>query len=293
MPGIAEKAFRFEGADGHPVAAWMWSKPVPARAVLQVAHGMGEHARRYKPALEALMDAGIVVYANDHRGHGQTAPSEKQFGDFGPAGFAALPDDMARLAARARAEHPGLPLILLGHSMGSFATQLYLLDHSRDIDGVVISGSAALDMLASALPADPDAPALDTFNGAFQPERTPFDWLSRDERHVDAYIADPFCGFSATPSSMQSMMAALARTLDPSALAEIRRDLPVYIFSGDRDPVGGPDLAFLRPLAERYAALGLDVTTDFYKDGRHEMLNEINRDEVVANLKAWIEKVMA
>lgn len=293
MSAIEEKAFRFNGADGHSVAAWVWSKPVPTRAVLQVAHGMGEHALRYKPALEPLMDAGIVVYANDHRGHGQTASSAKDLGDFGPSGFTALVDDMARLTARARADHPGKPLILLGHSMGSFATQLYLLDHSRDIDGVVISGSAALDQLAAALPTDPDAPALENFNAAFEPARTPFDWLSRDTAHVDAYIADPFCGFSASPSSMQSMMGALVRTLDPGALAQIRRDLPVYIFSGDKDPVGGPDLAFLRPLADRYIALGMDVTTDFYKDGRHEMLNEINRNEVVANLKNWIEKVIA
>lgn len=293
MSVIEEKSFRFNAVDGHAVAAWAWSKPVPARAVLQVAHGMGEHALRYKLALEPLMDAGIIVYANDHRGHGQTAASEKDLGDFGPSGFVALVDDMVRLTALARAENPGLPLILLGHSMGSFATQLYLLDHSRDIDGVVISGSAALDMLVATLPADPDTPALESFNAGFEPARTPFDWLSRDMAHVDAYIADPFCGFSATPASMQSMMAALARTLDPMALAAIRRDLPVYIFSGDKDPVGGPDLAYLRPLAERYIALGMDVKTDFYKDGRHEMLNETNRAEVVANLKNWIEKVIS
>lgn len=293
MSGIEEKDFRFAGADGQPVAGWRWSKPMPARAVLQVAHGMGEHARRYKQALKPLMDAGIVVYANDHRGHGLTAPSKEALGSFGAGGFTALVDDMARLTMRARAENPGLPLILLGHSMGSFASQLYVLDHSAAIDGLVISGSAALDQLAAALPSDPDAPALESFNGAFQPERTPFDWLSRDDGQVDAYIADPLCGFSAAPASMQSMMEALVRTFDPAALAQIRKDLPVYFFSGDKDPVGGPDLAFLRPLVERYRSLGLDATSDFYKDGRHEMLNEINRTEVVQNLGRWIEKVIA
>lgn len=294
MSGIEEQAFRFEGADGHSVAAWAWSKPVPARAVLQIAHGMGEHARRYKQALEPLMDAGIVVYANDHRGHGQTAPTRNDLGDFGPAGFTALVDDMVRLTARARAENPGLPLILLGHSMGSFATQLYILDHSNEIDGVVLSGSAALDLLATALPAAPEASGLSAFSGLFQPARTPFDWLSRDEAQVDAYIADPLCGFSVMPASMQSMMMiALTRTVDPAALAQIRRDLPVYIFSGDKDPVAGPDLAFLRPLVDRYRALGLAVSSDFYSGGRHEMLNETNRAEVVDNLRRWIEKVIA
>src|SRR3546814_1798422 len=97
MSAIEEKAFRFNGADGHSVAAWVWSKPVPTRAVLQVAHGMGEHALRYKPALEPLMDAGIVVYANDHRGHGLTAPTPDHYGDFGAGGFPALVSDMAKL----------------------------------------------------------------------------------------------------------------------------------------------------------------------------------------------------
>ena len=103
MSGIEEKEFRFAGADGHPVAAWRWSKPVRARAVLQVAHGMGEHARRYKQPLEPLMDAGIVVYANDHRGHGLTAPSKEALGTFGAGGFTALVDDQETLFGPVRA----------------------------------------------------------------------------------------------------------------------------------------------------------------------------------------------
>jgi len=291
MSAIEEKAFRFAGEDGHEVAAWQWSKPGPVRAVLQVAHGMGEHARRYKDKLEPLMDAGIVVYANDHRGHGLTAPTENDYGDFGALGFPSLVSDMARLSARAREENPGVPLILMGHSMGSFAAQLYALLHSEDIDGLVISGSAALDKVVEVLPADPDAPALDAFNGAFEPARTPFDWLSRDEAEVDAYIADPMCGFSVTPASMQSMVVALLPTADPGEVRRIREDLPVYFFSGDKDPVGGPDLAFLTTLIDRYKARGLKVTTNIYKGGRHEMLNETNRDEVVANLQNFIEGV--
>lgn len=289
MRGIEEKAFQFKGEDGHGVAAWRWSKPVPARAVLQVAHGMGEHARRYKPKLEPLMDAGIVIYANDHRGHGVTAPTPDHYGDFGPDGFPALVSDMAKLTAIARAENPDLPLALLGHSMGSFAAQLYAIRHSQMIDGLVISGSAALDRVVAVLPADPDAPALDAFNGAFEPVRTSFDWLSRDEAEVDLYIADPMCGFSVTPASMQSMVEVLLPTADAAEIMKIRSDLPVYFMSGDKDPVGGPNLDFLKTLVDRYAARGLAVTKDFYKDGRHEMLNETNRDEVVANLRAFVE----
>lgn len=293
MSGIEEKAFQFEGEDGHAVAAWRWSKPVPARAILQVAHGMGEHARRYKPKLEPLMDAGIIVYANDHRGHGLTAPTPDRYGDFGPGGFSTLVSDMAKLTALARAENPGLPLVLLGHSMGSFAAQLYAIHHSQIIDGLVISGSAALDRVVAVLPSDPDAPALDAFNGAFEPARTPFDWLSRDEAEVDLYIADPMCGFSVTPASMQPMAEVLLPTADAAEIMKIRTGLPVYFMSGDKDPVGGPNLDFLKTLVDRYAARGLTVTKNFYKDGRHETLNEINRGEVVTDLRAFIETVIA
>lgn len=292
MAGIEETAFRFTGADEHPVAAWRWSKPVPVRAVLQVAHGMGEHARRYKPKLEALMDAGVVVYANDHRGHGLTAPTPDQYGDFGAGGFPALVDDMALLTRRIRTDNPGTPVILMGHSMGSFAAQLYALHHSDAIDGLAISGSSALDLVAAVLPSDPDAPALEVFNGAFEPARTPFDWLSRDEAEVDAYIADPMCGFSVTPASMRSMVEALLPTAEPDALKKIRADLPVYFFSGVMDPVGGPELSFLKTLVERYAARGLKVNADFYEGGRHEMLNEINRSDVVANLLKFVERTI-
>ncbi|MDO8289541.1 MAG: alpha/beta fold hydrolase [Parvibaculum sp.] len=293
MSGITEKAFRFKGADGHSVAAWRWSKPVPVRAVLQIAHGMGEHSLRYKSKLEALMDAGIVIYANDHRGHGATAPTPAHYGDFGASGFPALVSDMALLTAIAREENPDVPVILLGHSMGSFAAQLYVIDHSHEIDGLVISGSSAMDEIVKVLPADPDAPALDAFNGAFEPARTPFDWLSRDEAEVDAYVADPMCGFSVTPDSMGSMVVALLPTAEDGALKKIRADLPVYFFSGDKDPVGGPDLAFLNVLVDRYAARGLKVSKDFYKGGRHEMINETNRNEVVANLRKFIEGISA
>lgn len=289
MVEIREDAFHLEAQDGTRVAAWRWSKPVPVRAILQVAHGMGEHSMRYKSKLEALMDAGIVVYANDHRGHGLTAASHEHYGDFGAGGFPALASDMRLLTDKARADNKNVPLFLMGHSMGSFAAQLYAIDHSSCIDGLIISGSSALDLVAAVLPTDPDAPALDAFNGAFEPARTPFDWLSRDEREVDAYMADPMCGFSVTPSSMQSMIEALLPTASEASVAKIRRDLPVYFFSGDKDPVGGPDLSFLKVLVERYRARGLHVTSDYYSGGRHEMLNETNSAEVVANLKNWIE----
>ncbi|HEY1630959.1 MAG TPA: alpha/beta hydrolase [Rhizomicrobium sp.] len=287
MP-IHDREFSFAGADGTAIHAYRWSSDAPVRGVLQVAHGMGEHALRYREPFTPLIASGIVVYANDHRGHGRTAPDNH--GDFGPGGFGALSEDMAVLTARARGENPGKKLVLLGHSMGSFALQLYLLDHSGEIDGAVLSGSAALDLLAQSGSA---GGGLEAFNAAIENPRTKFDWLSRDPKEVDKYLADPMCGFSAAPSSMESMFGALMRTMDPAALKAIRSDLPIYVFSGDEDPVNGR-LAYLAPLVERYRAAGVkDVTADFYKGGRHEMLNETNRDEVVGNLKRWVDRVIA
>jgi alpha-beta hydrolase superfamily lysophospholipase len=287
---IHDHEFHFNGADGEKIIAYRWSSDAPVRGVLQLAHGMGEHALRYREKLAPIIESGIAVYTNDHRGHGRTAKSKETFGDFGPGGFPALVSDMLALTRLARAENPGKPLILLGHSMGSFALQIYLVDHSREIDGAVLSGSAALDLLAAS---GTVGGGLEAFNAGFQNPRTPFDWLSRDEAEVDKYLADPMCGFSVNEAGMGSMFGALARTFDPDSLKSIRSDLPIYLFSGDKDPVNG-NLAYLAPLADRYRSAGVrNVTTDFYKGGRHEMLNETNRDEIVGNLARWIDRVIA
>lgn len=282
-----ERAFEFKGTDGTRIAAYHWPAEGKVRAVLQISHGMGEHAQRYLAPMQRLRQAGISIYAEDHRGHGRTARDASALGDFGPGGFAGIVDDMAVLSRLARAENPGCKLFLLGHSLGSFALQIYLVSHAGLIDGAILSGSAALDMLP---PPNPEAGGLEAFNAPFEPARTKFDWLSRDEKEVDAYVADPLCGFSANPASMVSIFGAAAVLFEPGALERIRKDLPVYLFAGDKDPLNG-GLAFLSPLVERYRAAGLsDVSTDFYPGGRHEMLNETNRAEVVSRLLLWIER---
>jgi len=282
-----EGNFTFDGADGSKIFTYRWLPSGRVRGVLQVSHGMGEHALRYREPLQPLIDAGIAIYANDHRGHGRTARDKKDLGDFGASGFAGVVDDMARLSRIARQENPGKKLILLGHSMGSFAAQIYVVDHSDLVDGFILSGSAAFEMLQN------PRGGLSTIGEGMGKTRTPFDWLSRDEKEVDAYIADPLCGFTVNDASRASMFAAGAAAVDPKALARIRKDLPFYIFAGDKDPINA-DLSRLWPLVERYKAAGvIDITTDFYPGGRHEMLNETNRDEVVANLKNWIERVIA
>jgi alpha-beta hydrolase superfamily lysophospholipase len=281
----------YKSADGTKIVAYRWDPEGPPRAAVQLTHGMGEHARRYDHVARALNDVGFVVYAQDHRGHGASADPGTHW-NLGQGGWAALVDDIGLLSAKIRADHPDLPLILLGHSMGSFAVQQYLFDHSADADGVVLTGTAAIDLLEGAL--DLDQPIdLAMFNAPFQPARTDYDWLSRDEAIVDAYVADEWCGFGIDTASARAMFLGARRGADPAQVAAIRSNLPVYIAVGQSDPVNG-GLALLTPLTDRYKAAGLtDVTVRIYPDARHEILNETNRDEIIAELNGWLDRVVS
>jgi alpha-beta hydrolase superfamily lysophospholipase len=288
---MASSTLQYQSADGTSITAYRWDPDGAPRAAIQLAHGMGEHARRYGKTAAALNKAGFVVYAQDHRGHGATADPEK-LGDLGAAGWTGLVDDIGGLSAQIKAEHPGLPLVLAGHSMGSFALQQYLLDHSGDADAAVLTGTAVIDLLEPAL--DLDEPLdLAVFNAPFEPARTAFDWLSRDEAEVDAYVADPFCGFGIDPESGKAMFVGARRMADPAQVGRMRASLPVYIAVGDADPVNG-GLTLLTPLTERYQGAGLtDVTVKIYPGARHEIFNETNASEVTADLITWLDAVLA
>lgn len=282
--------FRLTSSDGLCLSCARWDSRSPPRAIVQIAHGMGEHMGRYVPTIEVLVAAGITVYANDHRGHGLTARSRAHFGEFGQGGFDLLVQDMARLGELASDENPDIPLILLGHSMGSFAAQSYAIDHSHEIDGLILSGSGALDGLARAKIMAPTGSNL--LNAAFEPARTPFDWLSRDDAVVDAFLADPLCFAELRPEALESFLGTAPRLSDPTELRRIRRGLPVYLLSGSDDPVG-QRLRGLDLLINRYRDAGLDdVSFDFYPNGRHEVLNEINRYQVQTRLLGWISRLL-
>jgi alpha-beta hydrolase superfamily lysophospholipase len=299
MP-VPSSRFSYVSGDGQQIAAYRWDPAGSPVAAMQLTHGMGEHALRYEQLARALNRKGLAVYAQDHRGHGATARPEalgatarpEALGDLGAGGWPGLVEDIGLLAGVIRGEHPGLPLMLLGHSMGSFATQQYLLDHSADVDGVILTGTGVIDLLEPAL--DLDQPLdLALFNAAFEPARTPFDWLTRDEAIVDAYIADPRCGFGIDTGSAKAMFAGARRLADPVQVSAMRPDLPVYIAVGENDPVNG-GLTLLTPLADRYREAGLtDVTVRVWPGARHEILNETNNGEVIADLTGWVDRVLA
>lgn len=294
MTHSKEERFHFTSSDGLPIACVKWSGPHDARGVVQIAHGLGEHIARYSELAETLVQDHFVVYGNDHRGHGLTAKVNGRFGDFGSGGFDQLVSDMSSLRTVASNEHPGKPYILLGHSMGSFAAQQFILDHSHSITSLILSGSSALDYLARQFQGVPKGEdPMKLMNASFEPSRTPFDWVSRDEAEVDAFISDPLCFPALTPASMESFIEAFPRLADPRELRKVRADLPIYVFSGSDDPVG-QKLEGVRVLMDRYHSAGLtSIAHDFYTGGRHEMLHELNRREVITNLLVWISGVVA
>lgn len=281
--------FEFDSPGGVRVTAYRWDPADTPAGIVQLTHGMGEHVLRYGDLAAALNGIGLVVYGQDHRGHGATAGSA--LGELGENGWTELVGDIGRLTDHIRAEQGSeLPLLLIGHSMGSFAVQQYLVDNSARMDAVMLSGTATIDLLASGL--DLDQPLdLSAFNAPFE-QRTGFEWLSRDPAQVDLYVEDPCCGFGLDAVNGKSMFLAASRPADPTEAAKIRSDLPLYIAVGTADPVNG-GLTLLEPLVERYRTAGLtDVTLKTYDEARHEIFNETNRDEVVADLIDWTRRVL-
>lgn len=273
-------------ADQLPIQIYQWQTPSP-KAVVVIAHGAAEHALRYERFARALNAESIDVWAMDHRGHGKS-PGPLGHGDLGEGGWNALVDDMGQVIEWVKKERPGLPLILFGHSMGSFAAQQYIMDRSHLIDALILSGSAARKPPG---PGEPPPASVD-LNQPFE-GRTPYDWLSRDPAEVDQYIADPLCGFEGMENKrLGKIMAALRRYQDEETFKKVRKDLSCLLVAGDKDPVNN-HLEGLNYLESLFQKAGIQrIDKQVYTDGRHEMLNEINRDEVTQNIIRWIKNLI-
>jgi alpha-beta hydrolase superfamily lysophospholipase len=302
---VTRAVHSFTDADGVEISYRRWLPDGRPRAIVQIAHGASEHSGRYERFAHYLVQRGYAVYANDHCGHGATAPGTG-VGRAGPRGWDGMVDDLHEFGRLARAEFPDVPLVLFGHSMGSFLAQRFAQRDSDDIDGLVLSGSAGglpnideavatLQQAIDAGGAEQPANALAGLNAAFEPARTPFDWLSRDPDEVDKYVADPMCGDDAplTCGFVHDMMRQAVATFDPKNERRVRRDLPVLLITGEADPVS-QGAKTVRELEARYRDHGMtDVTARYYADARHELLNETNRDDVHADVAAWLDAVAA
>ncbi|HWY26112.1 MAG TPA: alpha/beta hydrolase [Nevskia sp.] len=313
---MSGEGFQFKLAGGRSLHVHRWLPPGPPGSVLLVLHGMAEHGARYARLGAALNQAGIAVYAPDLPGHGLSAAPDSRGHVAGRDGWAQILDAVHQLRRHLVQEHKR-PLFLLGHSMGSFLAQHYIVghsvDHGRCLAGAILSattgslGAARLPgLLMLSLQARLYGPAhrsalaealtFKAFNKAFDkkkaPARTAFDWLSRDPAEVDKYVADPLCGFRCSAALWVDLLSACGSLRSRARLSHIPKALPVLLIAGSADPVSqgvrGPEL-----LAAAYRGAGLkDVDVRIYESGRHELLNEIPecRDRVTAELLEWVRK---
>lgn len=296
--------------DGTTVYGYLISpeKGEELKGIVQLAHGMAETAERYERFARSLAAEGYLVYAHDHRGHGKTAGDLKNVGYLADKeGFEWLVRDMHNLTGIIRKEHPALPLFLLGHSMGSFAAQRYAMEHGKELTGLILSGSngnQGFMLKAGNIIAAREVKKLGrkarsekmnqllfgSFNKRFHPSRTEFDWLSRDDEEVDKYIRDPYCGAVFTSGFYHDFINGLMVIEKKSNRRKVPKDLPILILSGDRDPVGKFGKG-VRNLYEIYKNTGVkDITLKLYPEARHELLNEINREEVTNDIITWVKQ---
>ena len=299
--------FTFKGEEGLDIYTYKWEdenikKP---KAVIQIAHGMAETAQRYETFAKVLTKNGYIVYINDHRGHGKTAKIIENVGHLAEKeGFRCLVEDMYTLTNIIKKENEDLPIYLFGHSMGSFASQRYIMDYSNNLSGLILCGSngkQGIILNLAHLIINREIKKYGRrsksnkinnliFGGEIirRNEKTKFDWLSRDKEQVEKYINDPFCGVVCSCGFFYDLVQWLKEIEDKENLKKVPLDIPIYIISGDKDPIGKNGKGVLR-LRDRYIKLGVkDVTCKLYKDGRHELLNEINREEVFEDIICWL-----
>ena len=280
------------------------------RAVLQMTHGMVEYIGRYEELARFLAGQGIAAVGHDHLGHGGTAATKEDYGYFGrPDGNRLLLDDIFAVTrwAKALPALAGLPWFLLGHSMGSFYARQYLCEHGGELSGAILMGTGwqpraaalagrALCHLLAAFKGWHyrsklvDGMAFGSYNRSFAPARTSKDWLNRDGREVDRYLADERCSFRFTLNGYDSLFTGLARLCDRRLLAQAPKDLPLLFLSGADDPVGSRGKGVERAAQSLRDAGVRHIAVKLYPAARHELLLELNRQEVFADIQAFVEQ---
>ena len=302
--------FNYPSSDGeHSIYACQWLPDEgQPKAVVQLVHGVSEYVGRYDHVARRLADSGYAVCGEDHLGHGNTAKQDSKFGYFSKHdGWTLVTADVRKLRRLMGEQFPNIPYIMLGHSMGSFLTRTYLCRYPGTIDGAILSGTgqessalvaggkAIASLIGRVKGTDAVSPlvhqlSLGAYDKQFAPNRTTADWISRDEAVVDAYLKDPFCSAMPTVGLYRDMLGGLQYIASRRALSQMDPNTPVYIFSGDKDPVGscGKGVKKVYGYFEKQGTK--DLTLKLYPNGRHEMFNELNRDEVINDLLTWLEQ---
>ena len=299
--------FFYPSADGETrIHALEWLPEGRPAATLQLCHGMAEYIARYDEFASFLAENGFYVTGNDHLGHGQSVTSPDRLGYFNdPRGNECVIADIHALRQRTFTGYPGVPHFMLGHSMGSFLLRQYIELYGEGLSGAIVMGtgsqppavlSAGKAICRTAARFHGwtyrsglmNSMAFGSYNKKFEPARTPSDWLSRNTASVDAYEADPLCGFMFTVNGYYHMFRGIEFAQKAENIAKIPRSLPLLLVSGAEDPVGGFG-AGVQPVYEAYRAAGItDVQLKLYPADRHEILNELDRDKVFADLLDWM-----
>lgn len=296
-----------QAVDGRRIITDLW-RPQRPIALIHLLHGLAEHPARYEHFARHCNRQGIAVAAHNHRGHGENCP-EDELGHFADEnGWNKVISDVALVQDSIRFQVPDVPLVLLGHSMGSYIAQSFLMQGHGRVSALILSGStynsrlqlwighwiAAIESmrLGKSCPSSLlNKMSFGEFNKSFAPNRTEFDWLSRDESAVDKYIADPLCGAESSSRLWFDLTGGLLDVTSAKALRKIRPDLPILITGGAADPVGGRE--GLSRLAKQYEKSGnRNTTLKIYAQARHEMFNEINNDEFNQNITRWLSEVL-
>lgn len=296
--------------DGADIYVRWWKPENKPRAIIQLAHGMAEHIERYHHFATFLVHHGYAVIGNDHRGHGKTGAKSLAFGFFAEQnGFDRVVDDLKFINQWMEQQHPQIPIFLMGHSLGSFLVRRYIQKYAESLSGVILSGTAASPGVAGKIGkliakwevrkrgAKSASPLLNRLSfGAFNRKvpnpKTAFDWLSRDELAVQEYIKDPLCGFICSASFFIDLFTGFELIHDDQLMQNIPKQIPMFIFSGEEDPVGWHGKG-VRKVVQQYKDHGLtNIQSILYPNSRHEMLHELNKEEVYESVYQWVEETL-
>lgn len=304
--------YTFKSEDLRDISAVKWIPEDEDNIVgaVQIFHGMAEHIERYDDFASFLNENGFVVIGNDHRGHGKSLVKEGDTGIFSEdPGWDKVVNDTRKVTMQLKDQHRDLPLFIFAHSMGSFIARDYISRWGDDFSGVILSGTGnqplfLMDIMTFLARTEMlfrgkrhrsnllDGLSFGAFNKPFEPGApTAFEWLSRDRDQVDKYVADPLCGFICTAAHFRDMATGLKIVCSPSIYSKVPVDLPIFLYSGENDPVGGKKGSLVTKVFEHYKSAGVkDVTMALNKDGRHESVNETNKDEVYRIFLDWLKK---
>lgn len=307
---MVKEMISLKSANGASEVKGVLYKPEkPAKALIQISHGMVEYIGRYEDFMNYLVNNGYAVCAHDHIGHGNSVGKDETFGYFKKEdGDQALVDDLYEFGQLAKKQlNQSVPFILLGHSMGSFIARICVVKYPDTYDGFIISGTGGPSALSSVGPTfasivkkvsgeKKQSEKLDnilfgSFNKKIDNARTSKDWLSRDPDVVDAYLKDPFSSFIFTTSAFKDLASLTKKANDPKWFSSVSKTMPILMISGDKDPVGNYGKGVLE-VYNRLKENGCQISIILYEDGRHEMLNEINKQDVYQDILNWLNEII-